>query len=338
MSTRGGALDGALILLDVLRAIPRKRFVSARQIHATLREEGIDRDLRTIQRYLDLLTQHFPVERDERSRPYGYRWPEDARGISLPLLRPSEALLLALAQTELASQLPTELSKTLTPLFDQAQAHLGRVPEAAPAQRWLRKVRRIPERLPLLPAFIPPEIFETVSNALYHERKLQIVYRNAKGTSKDAVIWPLGLAQQGSRLYLVCRFEGYDNERILALPRIQKAQMLNAAFVYPSDFDLARYDGEGRFAFGQGERVRLQFSMERATAQHLLESPLSTDQEVEEYPDYLTITATVTNSALLQQWLLGFGSAIRNYQISPISQGGHETFTNSLSSRTVSGR
>lgn len=32
-------------------------------------------------------------------------------------------------------------------------------------------------------------------------------YRNAQGQRKNATVWPLGLVQQGVRLYLVCRFE-----------------------------------------------------------------------------------------------------------------------------------
>jgi hypothetical protein len=105
----------------------------------------------------------------------------------------------------------------------------------------LGKVLRIPDSQPLLAPRIAPEVFEAVSEALYHERKLHIHYRNARGKRKQATVWPLGVVQQGVRLYLVCRFEGYDNERILALPRLVQAQASNEAFPWPKGFDLKRY-------------------------------------------------------------------------------------------------
>ncbi|WP_257266243.1 hypothetical protein [Endozoicomonas sp. ONNA2] len=36
-------------------------------------------------------------------------------------------------------------------------------------------------------------------------------------------VMPLGLAQQGPRLFLVCRFKGYDDERNLAMHRMLSA-------------------------------------------------------------------------------------------------------------------
>lgn len=56
-------------------------------------------------------------------------------------------------------------------------------------------------------------MFDAVSEALYYNRWLNIDYSNAHGTRRQVEVMPLGLAQQGSRLYLVCRFKGYDNER-----------------------------------------------------------------------------------------------------------------------------
>ncbi|HES76241.1 MAG TPA: WYL domain-containing protein, partial [bacterium] len=109
---------------------------------------------------------------------------------------------------------------------------------------------------------------------------------------------------------LVCRFEGYDNQRILALPRIEYANVRMETFDYPEDFDLERYDGEGRFAFGDGKKVRLHFFIDKTIGLHLTESPLSEDQSVIEHEDSLEITATVMDSALLHQWLRGWGDKV----------------------------
>ena len=121
---------------------------------------------------------------------------------------------------------------------------------------------------------------------------------------------PLGLAQQGPRMYLVCRFVGYDNERSLALHRILTASASTLTFERPKDFDLKQYDDDGRFGYGDGQLVRLSFRIEKEAGLHLLESPLSTDQTVVELDDSYVITATVVDSAMLEWWLRGFGESI----------------------------
>ena len=77
-----------------------------------------------------------------------------------------------------------------------------------------------------------------------------------------------------------------------------------------ANFGLRDYDEDGRFGFGEGARIRLCIQIEKVTGQHLLESPLSTDQEVRELADSLEITATVVDSARLRWWLRGFGDAV----------------------------
>lgn len=306
-ASRPQALDSALLIIELLRIIPRRRFVTAQQAHQSLEAAGFARDLRSVQRLLDHISMNFPIERDMRSRPYGYRWMENARGLNLPLLTPQEALLLQLAQAHLAEFLPSNLLRTLQPLLTSADYTL--LPASA-ERRWLKKVRRVPTSQPLMSAPLPTGVFAAVSDALFYERKLRITYSNARREKREAVVCPLGLAQQGPRLYLVCRFEGYDNERIIALARVYTAQMLDETFAYPADFDLRRYDGEGRFAFGSGQKVRLSFRIDKAVGLHLTESPLSPEQTVIEHADCFEICATVVDSKLLDAWLRGFGADI----------------------------
>jgi predicted DNA-binding transcriptional regulator YafY len=179
-------------------------------------------------------------------------------------------------------------------------------------------VRRIPESQPLLPPKIAPGVFEAVSEALYRERKLFVHYRNAQGERKEATLWPLGLAQQGVRLYLVCRFECYDNERILALPRILQATVCVEGFPWPADFDLARYEENGHFGISRGRRVRLRFCIEKASGQHLIESPLSADQRVVIEGDHMEITATVMETELLHRWLRGWGEKVHGVEVTTV--------------------
>ncbi len=121
---------------------------------------------------------------------------------------------------------------------------------------------------------------------------------------------PLGLAQQGPRLYLVCRFDGHNDNRNLALHRIQTVQESSLSFEYPKDFNLAQYDTDGRFGFGDGQKVRLSFNISKNAGKHLLESPLSVDQQVIEYTESYTISATIVDTVRLDWWLSSFGDEV----------------------------
>ena len=249
MAKRPDHAETVLLALELLRRIPRGRKVSAPELHEQLAEAGISRDLRTIQRQLEMLVERFDIERDDRNRPYGYRWKEKAKALALPALTAQESLLLTLAEQHLRNLLPVSLMKSMEPFFSQARINLASTTTARREHDWLSKVRVVSTTQPLLPPKIKPGVFDEVSNALYANLWLSVEYRNAAGKVLKAEVMPLGLAQQGSRLYLICRFKGYDNERSLALHRLIAAHAKTLTFERPKQFDLKKYDDDGRFGF-----------------------------------------------------------------------------------------
>lgn len=310
MPKRPHTLETTLVALELLRRIPRNRRVTAAELHEQLQHAGVDRDLRTIQRQLEKLSEHFDIERDDRSKPYGYRWKECSGGLSLPVLSEQESLLLLLAEQHLRHLLPSRVMKSMDSFFQQARSNLGPASLGKPTQQWLKKVRVVSITQPLLPPKIEAGVFESVSNALYANLWLEIDYRNAAGKRKSASVMPLGLAQQGVRLYLVCRYAGYDEERILALHRILSAQVTTRTFERPADFDFEQYDADGNFGLGNGKRICLRFCIDKEAGFHLLESPLSQDQQVEVRDDCFEVAATLVETAQLKWWLNGFGEKV----------------------------
>lgn len=329
MPQRPDTLDTVLLAVELLRRIPRGRKITAGELHRQLKDAGMERTERTIQRQLEMLSSHFEIERDERSKPYGYRWLERAQSLAVPHLTPHESLLLQLAEEHLKHLLPARLMQSMDGFFSQARRNLGvdsqghGTQSTRLAREWPRKVRVVATSQPLLPPAIAPGVLEEVSDALYANLWLELDYQNAAGKRKSIKVMPLGLAQQGPRLYLVCRYEGFDNERSLALHRIRKAEASTLTFVRPVEFDLQKYDDDGRFGFGEGTRVQLCFRIEKEAGFHLLETPLSKDQQAKDNGDgWLKITATVVDSAMLDWWLRGFGEAVRdiNRQAVPVEQ------------------
>lgn len=315
MAKRPETIETTVLALELLRRIPRGRKITARELHEQLLHAGIARDLRTIQRNLEMLCDHFDIECDNRSRPYGYRWLENSNGVSLPMLTPQESLLLAMAEAHLKPILPNRLIKSMTGLFTQAQRTLHDNGPGRLEAEWPDKVRIVATSQPLLPPPIADGVFESVSEALYLNRLLRITYRNASGKESENTVMPLGLAQQGPRLYLVCRFEGYNNERSLALNRILSTSVSTFTFERPAEFNLKKYDDDGRFGFGEGHQIFLTFEIDRTAGFHLIESPLSLDQTHREIGnERLEFSATVVDSAMLKWFLAAFGEAVSNIQ------------------------
>ena len=315
MAKRSDTLETVLLAIELLRRVPKGRKVTAKELHLQLKDAGFDRDLRTIQRQIETLSEHFDIERDDRSRPYGYRWLEKAKGLAVPNLTPHESLLLQLAEEHLRNLLPVKVLKSLDGFFSQARYNLDVDGTSKLESEWRNKVRVVSSTQPLLPPKIAVGVFESVSNALYGNKWLFVCYRNAAGVTSDADVMPLGLAQQGPRLYLVCRFKGFENERSLAVHRIMSAKVSTFTFQRPKEFDLKRYDDDGRFGVSDGTRIVLTFSISRDAGLHLLESPLSVDQDVKVLDDGYRIKSTIVETDILYRWLQSFGNDVWDVEI-----------------------
>jgi len=312
MSKRPNPLATLHLSIELLRRIPKRGNITATELRLQLKSAGLEREPRTIQRTLEMLSELYDIERDDSTKPFRYKWKENAKGLCLGGLSAQESLLLTLAEQQLSSLLPVKLMKSMQGFFAQARGQLDEKGATLRERQWLDKVRVVSTSQPLLPPKIDPAMFEQVSDALYGDQWLDVDYKNAAGKRATSRVMPLGLAQQGPRLYLVCRFEDYENERSLALHRIISAKASTLTFERPKEFNLRQFDENGRFGYGEGKKIRLTFKIEKAAGFHLLESPLSTDQKVVELDDAYQVSATVVDSEMLDWWLRGFGDAVKN--------------------------
>lgn len=310
MPKRPDSLETLQLALELLRRIPKRQTITATALRLQLLDAGFEREPRTIQRLLETLTEFYDIERDDSTKPYRYRWKENAQGLTLPGLSTQESLLLTLAEQQLSNLLPAKLMKSMEGFFAQARGTLNAKGTTQRERQWLDKVRVVSTSQPLLPPKVDTNVFHQVSDALYNNQWLDVSYKNAAGKATNPRVMPLGLAQQGPRMYLVCRFEGYDNERSLALHRIISAKASTFTFDRPKDFDFKKFDDDGRFGYGDGQKTLLCFRIEKGAGLHIVECPLSTDQQVVELDNDYEITATVVDSAMLDWWLRGFGGAV----------------------------
>lgn len=98
MAKRASTHESLALAFEMLKRIPRSYKVTATELHEQLRQVGIERDIRTIQRNLEVLCEHFDIEKDDRSKPYGYSWIKGSEGLSMPNLSSQESLLLSFSR------------------------------------------------------------------------------------------------------------------------------------------------------------------------------------------------------------------------------------------------
>lgn len=327
MANRPKDIDATLLQLEILRMIPKlPDSIEARIILKKLTESGFNRDLRSIQRTLQTLCQHFDdLECNDDNKPYTYYWKERSVGFALPVLNEQQSLLLKLAEQQLKYLLPANIMSSMKPFFDQAdrmvsgKSHNGK---EKPTHQWLDKVCVTPTSLPLIPAKVKEDIFSAVSQALYQNKLLKIEYQNPSGKKYPATIMPLAIAQQGASIYLICRFDGFSDTRMLAMHRIRKAEMSTFSFERPKDFNLQTYQEEGHLGFASYHdirKIRLTFSITKWAGFHLTETPISKDQKIlEESDEYYRFQATISENDMLEWWILKFGEDIWDIEREPV--------------------
>ena len=297
----------------VLQMIPRApRKITAREIVDRLRAEGQDATKRTVERDLIALSAVFPLQADERARPYGWSFAAAAPGFSLPGMAPLQAIVLRLAHAHLGRLLPAHLADALQPYFAQAQQVLAHMGESGHRFDWDRHVAVVEPTQPLLPPEIDGAVLETIHVALDSGKRLHLTYASrSQQKTLDYAVNPLGLVYRGAVGYLVASIVPYEDPRQLALHRIRAAELLDETATHPAGFDLQVYARSGAFGFLDEGPIELVLRMQRPAAQHLYETPLSTDQRIDDDgPDHVRIRATVNLTSQLRWWLLGFGEQV----------------------------
>ncbi len=305
--------DALLRQWIMLRHVPRyPRKITVQELRSALADEGYDITERSLQRDLNELSGAFAITCDDREKPYGWSWQKDAPSFDLPGLTAAEALTLAMTEQHLQHLLPTPMLEQLRPYFRAARQRLDAEPAPRRSRSWLGKVRSVPPTQPLLAPKIEAAVQDAVTEALLHERQLDICYRKrGERNAEEYRVQPLALVQRGPVLYLSCRFFDYEDVRIIPLHRILAATIRTEPVRYPKNFSLDEQIEQGAWAFGSGKKIKLEAIFSAEAGEHLYETPLSKDQTIEVQPDgRLRVTTTVADTPQLVWWLLGFGSGV----------------------------
>lgn len=296
----------------MLRHVPRfPKKIGTPALHARLEEEGYSIDLRGVQRDLKTLSIAFPLVTDEH-RPAGWSWKKDAPAFDVPGMDTHTAITYRLVEQQLGHYLPRTTFSALQPHFDLARGVLHRLrKEGLP--RWTDKVVATVRGQPLLAPKVSPAVLAAVHDALLEERRLRVKYhRRGDGQTTEGDVNPLGLVYRDSLPYLVCTWWEYSDVRQLALPRVEKAELLEEKRRAPKGFDLVSYVASGATSFKMSSRpLRLVARFHPDAATSVVETPLAANQRVTvEASGWVKVEALLEDTRVLRGWLLSFGPMV----------------------------
>lgn len=298
---------------QMLRMIPRHpQVITASDLQRKLENERYTVTKRTVERDLQALSAIFPLMLDERGRPFGWSWQTDACNFNIPGLSNNEALTFAMVEQHLKTLLPTSTLSQIQPYFKAAKQHLNDISRNGRIRSWLNKVRTVPPAQPLLPSPVNAEIQQAVYGALLADRQLDICYRK-RGESKSLEyrVHPLAVVQRGPVTYLCCHVTYDEKLRKFAMHRILSVTALDEPVEIPVGFSIDEVIAGGEFGFGDSQQIQLDAMFHHGVGGHLFETPISTDQVLEDMGDgRLRLKATVADTQQLVWWLLGLGDGV----------------------------
>ena len=308
-------LQRRMLLLGMIPRHPRRR--SAPDLKEGLAYRGIDVSLRTVERDVENLSSFLPLGCDDRERPYGWYWSDDAPLQDVPALDPETALTLAIVDAHASSLLPPAARDRLKAHVKRATEVLEASGEGSGLRLWPDRVRILSAGPPLNPPPIPDGVFPTVQQALLERRCLDVTYRSrSRGHTRDHRIHPLALVFREPITYLLATMEPYQDVLQLAVHRFEAVSLTDVPAKDPdAGFDLAKRIADGDFDYPEGDTMTLELRVTADLAYHLHEARLSDDQAIERDPDGGSrVTATVRDTARFKWWLLGLGAGVEVLQ------------------------
>ncbi|MBT3204438.1 MAG: WYL domain-containing protein [Gammaproteobacteria bacterium] len=283
---------------------------TARDLCESLNQQGHPVSKRQVERDLGDLMEVFPIDCNNKSKPYGWRWVKGAQ-IDIPGIGMAEALSLKLMEGCMTPLLPRAIMNTIKPRLLQAEKLLDEKSALNPQARWIDKIRTVSPTLPLCAPEIDEGILEEIQEALLHDRQIDTRYQSSTADEpKSYLMNPLALIQRGPATYLVATINSFTDVRLFALHRFSQAEITTVPISGQDTFNLDQYINDGHLNFGSGKQIRLRANIDDYLEKILQETPLSEDQKIIIKNDEYYVTATLADTWQLHWWILSHGEGI----------------------------
>ena len=287
-------------------------YLTSKQIHSKLiNQEGFDVSLRTVERDLAELPDIFPqnITVNDRSKPYGYKLPLEAKKSSG--MSPAEAVCLQLAFDYLNPLLPNKSLNPMTPYLKEAEAVLNMI-SAKKMKNWKNKVLTLNEGFQLSQAKVSAEILSTAHQALWDGKMIGVKYTSKyKKEPSTYELHPGGLVYRGRVSYLICSFDSDRNNPVyLPLHRFKKIEVSEK----PSALDNKNIQNLVKDLLGfkvSKQKIKIKLKFSQMAGGHLYETPISKSQKIRLSQDgYIIVEDEVTDDMELRFWIQGFADRV----------------------------
>lgn len=294
---------------ELLKLLPsRGPGTTAKGLCERLNQQGHQVSKRQVERDLGELMEVFPIDCNNTSKPYGWRWVKDAK-VDIPGIGIAEALSLKLMEGCMTPLLPNAILNTIRPRLEQAEQLLR--DQSNPQAKWVDKIRTVSPTLPLNPPDVDEHILTEIQEALLNDKQIEVRYLpKTADTPNSYVLDPLAMIQRGPVTYLVAREVSINEVRLFAVHRFSEVNPTDKSISEHGEFDVDQYIEEGHMNFGSGTKIRLRAYIEEYLARILEETPLSTDQKIVPKDEEFYIAATIVDSWQLHWWILSHGDGI----------------------------
>jgi predicted DNA-binding transcriptional regulator YafY len=288
---------------QILQRLPNKGAgVTVAQLGYHLEQAGIEVSKRTVERDLVELSCYWPIDCNDKSKPYGWRWAKNS-GLELQAMDVADALSLRLIEKHITSLLPKALLNVLAPKFEKAKLVLKENVNTDHYASWENKIGVGSMSFSTLPPHVDEDILATIEFAVAYEKQISTNY----GANKQIVLHPLGLVCIGPVSYLIATAFDYADVRMYALHRFHDVTALDSSSSQPIDFNLDEHLRAGGKEFSQGNHINLSMEVSSSLVAYLEESPLSEDMKIiplSTNMEKFVVTATVVESWQLKWWIL----------------------------------
>lgn len=304
--------DACYRRIQMLRLIPKSPSrICVSALHDKLKAQGIEIDVRSVQRDLVKLSQLFAIENDGNKDIRGWYWRKDATKLELPEMEPAVALSFKMMQLYLDKVMPPSALGELSSYFRHADSLLTHLPNNDFSD-WSQKIATLSRNQPLLAPEVKHEVIAPIYQGLLSDTKIKVQYQPRYEDVREYDLNPLGLVVVDQIIYLVGTLWEYQDVKQFALHRFILVENTDEPALQLDAFDLQDYIQQGHFEYllPESETLNLKIKMNRYIAKHLMESKLSIDQTIEPLDNDFLLTATVKNTHQLRWWLMSFGSGL----------------------------
>lgn len=285
--------------------------ISCAELVGRLAQRGYHVSKRTIERDLNDLSHHFPLQCNDKGTPYGWYWTPSSTG-HIPGMSLSEALALQLAESSLKPLLtPTLLQTLLEARLLQARQKLNGLNADSSGIRWQAKIASSDSGFHLIAPVQSPVVADSIHSALLTERQIrgQYCWAHSEKTS-EVILNPLALLQRGSLTFLLATDREYAAIQHFATHRFSQVQVLDSPAIGLEHFNLQRYLAETSNPGSENTTIVLHAWVNHHLGRKLKETPLASNMRLSPENDGYRLQATVDNNEHLHEWLLAQAGAL----------------------------